>query len=185
MWPFPTAPTVGGLTAALYQAGALVFGGGHVVLPMLQQSVVDTGWLGADRFLAGYGAAQAMPGPMFSLAAFVGAEVPLGVPAAVSATIALLALFLPGFLLLLAVLPMWGRLARNAWAASAMAGINAAVVGLLIAAFYDPVWTDGVRGPADLVSVAIGFALMAIWRISALWIVLWCLTASLAVSVIL
>ncbi|MGO1071219.1 chromate efflux transporter [Lysobacter sp. CA199] len=185
MWQSTTAPTLGGLAAAFYQAGALVFGGGHVVLPMLQQSVVDPGWVDADRFLAGYGAAQAMPGPMFSLAAFVGAEVPLGVPAAVGATIAVFALFLPGFLLLLAVLPMWGSLVRRPWAASAMAGINAAVVGLLIAAFYDPVWSEGVRGPADFATAVIGFALLATLRISALWIVLWCVAASLATSVML
>ncbi|WP_354518295.1 chromate efflux transporter [Lysobacter enzymogenes] len=184
MWQSTSAPTLEALAAAFYQAGALVFGGGHVVLPMLQQSVVDPGWLDADRFLAGYGAAQAMPGPMFSLAAFVGAEVPLGVPAAAGATVALLALFLPGFLLLLAVLPMWGSLVRRPWAASAMAGVNAAVVGLLLAAFYNPVWAEGVCGPADFAIAVIGFALLATMRISALWIVLWCVAGSLVASLI-
>jgi chromate transporter len=184
MWPSTNAPTAGGLSAAFYKAGALVFGGGHVVLPLLQQAVVDNGWVAPDRFLAGYGAAQAMPGPMFSLAAFLGAEVPLGWPAAVGATIALLAVFLPGMLLLLAVLPMWERLARRPWAASTMAGINAAVVGLLVAAFYDPVWTEGVHGSADFATAVIGLALLASMRVSALWIVLWCVTASIVASLV-
>lgn len=184
MWPSTNVPTPAGLAAAFYQAGALVFGGGHVVLPLLQQAVVDTGWVGADRFLAGYGAAQAMPGPMFSLAAFLGAEVPLGLPAVTGAMIALLAIFLPGFLLLVAVLPMWGRVAQGRWAASAIAGINAAVVGLLIAAFYDPVLTEGVRGPVDFAIAVAGFALLAAARVSALWIVLWCVAASIAVSLL-
>lgn len=184
MLPPTPAPTAGGLAAAFYQTGALVFGGGHVVLPLLQQTVVEIGWVTPERFLAGYGAAQAVPGPMFSLAAFLGAEVPLGLPAAAGASIALLAVFLPGFLLLLAVLPVWGRLARWPWAASAMAGINAAVVGLLAAAFYDPVWTEGVRGPADFATVILGFALLAAARRSALWIVLWCVAASIAASLL-
>ncbi|HRO27874.1 MAG TPA: chromate efflux transporter [Luteimonas sp.] len=182
MWQSGDAPTAGALAAAFYQAGALVFGGGHVVLPLLQQAVVDPGWVAPDRFLAGYGAAQAMPGPMFSLAAFLGAEVPLGLPAAVGATIAVLAVFLPGFLLLLAVLPAWGRLAQRSWATSAMAGINAAVVGLLAAAFYDPVWTEGVRGSTDFVIAVVGFVLLAAMRVPALWIVVWCVAASVVVS---
>lgn len=180
--PSTHTPSTTGLAMAFYQAGALVFGGGHVVLPLLQQTVVETGWVSPDTFLAGYGAAQAVPGPMFSLAAFLGAEVPLGLPPAMGATIALLAVFLPGFLLLLAVLPMWGRLARRPWAASTMAGINAAVIGLLVAAFYDPVWTEGVRGPADFAIAVVGFALLAAVRVSALWIVLWCVAASITTS---
>lgn len=165
------------LAATFYQAGALVFGGGHVVLPLLQQGVVDSGWLGADGFLAGYGAAQAVPGPMFSFAAYLGAEVDAGLPAAASAAIALIAVFLPGFLLLLAVLPMWSVLQQRRWALGVMAGINAAVVGLLAAALYDPVWTQGVRGPVDFAIAVIGFALLAGARVSALWVVLWCVLA--------
>src|SRR5690606_13998777 len=95
MLPPSNTPTTAGLAGAFYQAGALVFGGGHVVLPLLQQTVVDTGWVNSDTFLAGYGAAQAVPGPMFSLAAFLGAEAPLGLPSAVGASIALLGVFLP------------------------------------------------------------------------------------------
>ena len=180
--PSLDAPAMARVAGAFYQAGALVFGGGHVVLPLLQQAVVDTGWVGPDRFLAGYGAAQTMPGPMFSLAAFLGADVPSGLPAAAGAAVALLALFLPGFLLLLAVLPVWSGLARRRWAASVMAGIGAAVVGLLAAALYDPVWTQGVRSPVDLAIAVVGFALLAIPRASALWVVAWAVAASIAVQ---
>jgi chromate transporter len=180
MLPPSGPPTPAGLAGAFYQAGALVFGGGHVVLPLLHQTVVDTGWVGPDTFLAGYGAAQALPGPMFSLVAFLGAEVPLGLPAAAGASIALLAVFLPGFLVLLAVLPVWTWFSGHPAAARVMAGINAAVVGLLAAAFYDPVWTEGVRTPADFAIAVTGFALLAAARMSALWIVLWCVAASVA-----
>ena len=173
----PALASVGG---AFYRAGALVFGGGHVVLPLLEQGMVATGWMGADTFLAGYGAAQALPGPMFSLAAYLGAEVTTGLPAAVGASVALLSIFLPGFLLLIAVLPAWARLARHRLAAGAMAGTNAAVVGLLAAALYDPVWSGGIRGLADVAVVAIGFALIAFARCSALWVVVWCVGASVA-----
>lgn len=174
----PASPTLAGIAAAFYEAGALVFGGGHVVLPLLQHSVVDSGWVDPDAFLAGYGAAQALPGPMFSIAAFLGAEVPTGLPAIVGALVALLAVFLPGFLLLVAALPAWARLARHRLAASAVAGTNAAVVGLLAAAFHDPVWTGGVHGAMDVVIAGVGFALLAFARVSALWVVLWCVFAA-------
>lgn len=177
-------PTIAGLGAAFYRAGALVFGGGHVVLPLLQQAVVENGWVDANGFLAGYGAAQAMPGPMFSMAAYLGAEVPLSLPAAAGALIGLLGIFLPGFLLLMAVLPMWARLTRHPWAPRTMAGINAAVVGLLAAAFHDPVWTQGIRGPGDVAIAAIGFLLLVAVRVSAIWIVLWCITATIAISLL-
>jgi chromate transporter len=146
--------------------------------------VVDTGWIAPDTFLAGYGAAQAVPGPMFSLAAFLGAEVPVGLPAAAGALIALLSLFAPGFLLLLAVLPVWASLASRPQAARAMAGINAAVVGLLAAALYDPVWTQGVRGPLDVVIALVGLALLLTMRISAAWVALGCVAASMAAAVV-
>ena len=180
--PLSNAPTPTAVASVFYQAGALVFGGGHVVLPLLQHGVVDTGWVSSDTFLAGYGAAQAVPGPMFSLAAFLGAEVPLGLPATVGAAVALTAVFLPGFLLLLAVLPVWARLAQHHLAARVMAGINATVVGLLAAAFYDPVLTEGVHVPTDVGIAAIGFVLLAFARIASLWIVLWCVAASVAMS---
>ena len=168
------------MIAAFYQAGALVFGGGHVVLPLLKETTVATGWIGADTFLSGYGAAQAIPGPMFALAAFLGAEIPVGIPAAWAALLALLAIFLPGFLLLLAVLPVWSKLAAQPQAAGVLAGINAAVVGLLAAALYNPVWTEGVQSVADFAIAAIAFGLLAMLRPSALWIVAWCVSASLA-----
>lgn len=180
--PVPATPTLAGIAAAFYCAGALVFGGGHVVLPLLQQSVVAPGWVAPDAFLAGYGAAQAVPGPMFSLAAYLGAEIPLGLPPTVGAIVALLAVFLPGFLLLAGMLPLWGGLVRHPRAASAMAGINATVVGLLGAAFIDPVWTGGVHAPVDLGIAAAGFALLA-WRRWPAWaVVLWCVGAALAAA---
>ncbi len=169
--------SLGGVGAAFYQAGALVFGGGHVVLPLLRQTVVETGWVTPDVFLAGYGAAQAVPGPMFSLAAFLGAEISTGMPAWVGALVALFAVFLPGFLLVVAVLPAWARLSHQPWSGRAIAGINASVVGILGAAFYDPVWVQGVQSARDVVIAAVGFAMLATQRLSALWVVAWCVGA--------
>jgi chromate transporter len=125
---------------AFYRAGALVFGGGHVVLPLLEEAVVKPGWISQDDFLSGYGAAQAVPGPMFALAAYWGARLSGGEGGAVGASLALGAIFLPGLLLLAGVLPLWRVLAGGPKAARAIAGVNAAVVGLLGAALYDPVW---------------------------------------------
>lgn len=175
-------PSPMGVAAAFYRAGALVFGGGHVVLPLLQASLVAPGWLSSDTFLAGYGAAQAVPGPMFSLAAFLGAKLPMGLPAVAGGLIALLAVFLPGFLLLLAVLPFWGRLVRHRRAARVMAGINAVVVGLLAAAFWHPVLTAGVRSLADVAVALGGFGLLAAARVAPLWVVLWCVGAALVMQ---
>ncbi|KAF1701197.1 chromate efflux transporter [Pseudoxanthomonas kaohsiungensis] len=167
------APTLAGLAAAFYRAGALVFGGGHVVLPLLQQSVVEPGWIAQDAFLAGYGAAQAMPGPMFSLSAYLGALVELDAPAWIGATVALLAVFLPGFLLL-AVLPAWSAIAAHPGARRAVAGVNAAVVGLLAAALYDPVWTHAIDGPLDIAIAAATFGLLASGRLPVLAVVAAC-----------
>jgi chromate transporter len=178
------APSIAGVAAAFFQSGALVFGGGHVVLPLLQHSVVDPGWLSQDTFLAGYGAAQAVPGPMFSVAAYLGANMPLHLPAWLGASVALLCVFAPGFLLLLAVLPVWARWIRRRWAASAMAGINAAVVGLLAAAFHDPVCTEALRAPVDFGIALIGMAMLGGMRLSALWVVAWCTTAAIAAALL-
>lgn len=178
-WP-SREPSAAAMAAAFYRAGALVFGGGHVVLPLLQQSLVDTGWMRADTFLAGYGAAQAVPGPMFSIAAYLGADIPTGWPRIVSAGLALCALFLPGFLLLGAALPLWQRVASMRFAGPMLAGVNAAVVGLLAAALYDPVWTQGITGWTDLAIAAVGFALLLRLRVAALWVVAWCVAASVA-----
>lgn len=165
---------------AFYRAGALVFGGGHVVLPLLEESVVHTGWIGQGDFLAGYGAAQAVPGPMFSLAAYLGARLPGALGGGAGAALALASIFLPGFLLAGGVLPFWKALVARPAAARAVAGVNAAVVGLLGAALYDPVFRSAVAAPLDLAIALVGFALLAGWRASALWVVLWCVGASVA-----
>ncbi|MDR6448628.1 chromate transporter [Paraburkholderia terricola] len=152
------------LFAAFYRVGSLVFGGGHVVLPLLQAVVVPRGWLSTNEFMAGYGAAQAVPGPLFSFAAFLGAA-SKGQPSGVGgALIATAAIFLPSFLLVGAALPLWGQLRAFASMRRAMAGINAAVVGILLAALYDPVWTSAVHGGADFVLVLIALLLLGWWR---------------------
>lgn len=143
-----------------YRAGALVFGGGHVVLPLLESAVVQSGWMRADEFLAGYGAAQAIPGPLFTFSAYLGTL--LGhFPGAV---LALVAIFLPGFLLLVGVIPFWQRLSQNAWAPALMRGTNAAVVGILGAALYDPVWTSAIKGPGAFALALICFVLLVVWK---------------------
>ncbi|MCP3866501.1 MAG: chromate efflux transporter [Gammaproteobacteria bacterium] len=168
-----------------YRAGALVFGGGHVVLPLLEETVVNPGWVSQDEFLAGYGAAQAVPGPMFTLAAYLGARLPGSDGGAVGSMIALSAVFLPGFLLVAGVLPLWRSIMSRPIAARAIAGINAAVVGILGAALYDPVWTSAVLGPVDVAIALVGFGLLASWRVSALLVVVWCIAASIASAVLL
>ena len=166
------------VAAAFYRAGALVFGGGHVVLPLLQQMVVEPGWLSRDEFLAGYGAAQAVPGPMFTLASYLGTRLGGGLGGAMGAASAVLAIFLPGLLLVAGTLPLWRAVVAHPSAARALSGTNAAVVGLLAAAFYDPVWKSAVHAPLDIVIAAVGFAILAAWRASALWVVAWCVAAA-------
>jgi chromate transporter len=156
---------------AFYRSGALVFGGGHVVLPLLREAVVTPGWVTADTFLAGYGAAQAMPGPLFTFAVYLGAvmrPLPNGV---VGAAIATVAIFLPGLLLMAGVLPFWDRFRRLSVAQGAMRGSNAAVVGVLGAALYNPVWTSAVFVPMDFAIAAVGFVLLAVWRWAPLLVV--------------
>ncbi|WP_206860655.1 chromate efflux transporter [Lysobacter changpingensis] len=182
-WP-PREPGAGAMAAAFYRAGALVFGGGHVVLPLLQESLVDTGWIPSGTFLAGYGAAQAVPGPMFSIAAYLGAATPTGWPVPASATLALMAVFLPGFLLLAATLPFWRRVQAVRGAAPMLAGVNAAVVGLLAAALYDPVWTQGIATWRDVAIVLVAFAMLLRWRAGAPWVVAWCVGASMALHLL-
>jgi chromate transporter len=164
---------------AFYRAGALVFGGGHVVLPLLRETVVAPGWVSEDEFLAGYGAAQAVPGPMFTLAAYLGARLPGAEGGVVGATAALLAIFLPGFLLVAGSLPLWRSIASRPAAVRAVAGVNAAVVGLLGAALYDPVWTSAIRDPIDVAIAIVAFTLLVAWRASALLAVAWCVAAAL------
>ncbi len=149
---------------AFYRSGALVFGGGHVVLPLLREAFVTPGWVSDDVFLAGYGAAQAVPGPLFTFAAYLGAVVkatPHGVP---GAALGLFGIFLPGILILLGTLPFWDTFRKRAGAQAAMRGVNAAVVGLLGAALYNPVWTTSVKTPGDFAVVLLGFVLLMVWR---------------------
>ena len=152
---------------SFYRAGALVFGGGHVVLPLLEQEVVPTGWVSREAFLAGYGAAQAVPGPLFTFAGYLGA---VGGGAA-EAAIALAGIFLPGFLLVAGALPFWNELRKSAKLQGALAGINAAVVGILLAALYNPLWTSAVREPADFAMAAALFAMLAFWKLPPLAVV--------------
>ena len=154
---------------AFYRSGALVFGGGHVVLPLLEAEVVQSGWVTADEFLAGYGAAQAVPGPLFTFAAYLGALLP-GIPSVIGALLALLAIFVPGFLLLVGVLPFWNQFRQWSSAQALMRGANAAVVGILGAALYQPVWTSAILGPYEFVLALTGFLLLTVWKLPA-WLV--------------
>ncbi|WP_426183468.1 chromate efflux transporter [Microbacterium sp. TWP3-1-2b2] len=155
-----------------YRAGAFVFGGGHVVLPLLQGGLVDTGWVTSDQFLAGYGAAQAVPGPLFTFAAYLGTLSTVGPGGITGAVIALGAVFLPGFLLLTGVLPFWNDFRSRPWAQALMRGANAAVVGILAAALYDPVFTTAITGAGPFVLALICFVLLIAWRMPAWAVVL-------------
>lgn len=152
------------LFEAFYRSGALVFGGGHVVLPLLREAVVAPGWVSDDAFLAGYGAAQAVPGPLFTFAAYLGAVAGPPPHGLAGAALSLIGIFLPGVLILLGALPFWESFRQRAGAQATMRGVNAAVVGLLGAALYDPVWTNSVRTPADFGIALVGFVLLAAWR---------------------
>ncbi len=147
-----------------YRTGSLVFGGGHVVLPLLQAAVVPPGWVSNDAFLAGYGAAQAVPGPLFTFAAYLGAVMRDAPNGWLGALVCLIAIFLPSFLLVIGALPFWESLRHMPRARAALAGVNAAVVGLLLAALYDPVWTVAITGRADFALAAAGFLLLYLWR---------------------
>jgi chromate transporter len=155
---------------AFYRSGALVFGGGHVVLPLLRTAFVTPGWVPEDTFLAGYGAAQAVPGPLFTFAAYLGAVIRLSPHGVAGAGLGLVAIFLPGMLILLGTLPFWDLLRRRAAAQAAMRGINAAVVGLLAAALYNPLWTSSVKSILDFDIALAGFVLLVAWRASP-WLV--------------
>lgn len=152
------------LFEVFYRAGALVFGGGHVVLPMLETRLVEPGWVSADAFLAGYGAAQAVPGPLFTFAAYLGAFLEPGSNGLLGASIALVGIFLPGMLLLMGVLPFWDRLRHYDGARAAIAGTNAAVVGILGSALYHPVWTSAVASPSDFAVALSAFILLTAWK---------------------
>ena len=160
------------LPISFYRAGALVFGGGHVVLPLLEAEVVVPGWVSPDAFLAGYGVAQAMPGPLFTFAGYLGAVSSVGPGGVAGGVLALVAIFLPGFLLLTGVLPFWNDLRRRAGARAAMAGANAAVVGILAAALYDPVFVTAVPGPATFALALVCFVLLVAFRLPPWMVVL-------------
>lgn len=153
--------STGWIAAEMYRAGALVFGGGHVVLPWLQEGFVASGAMPADTFLAGYGVAQAMPGPLFSFSGFLGGS-EAGVPGGL---VAVLAVFLPGTLLVFAGLPLWSWLRKHRRARAALAGVNAGVVGLLLAALYDPVWTSAIHSSTDLGLALVLWLCLAVWRV--------------------
>ena len=150
---------------SFYRAGSLVFGGGHVVLPLLEAEVVPPGWVTKDVFIAGYGAAQAVPGPLFTFAGYLGAAMDVVSPRWLGGLLAVGAVFLPSFFLVVGVLPFWERLRGLARVRRALMGVNAAVVGLLLAALYDPVWTSAVRAPEDFALAVGAFALLAFWRV--------------------
>jgi chromate transporter len=146
---------------SFYRSGSLVFGGGHVVLPLLEREFVPAGWLSEEAFLAGYGAAQAVPGPLFTFAAYIGAAIN-GWQGGLLATAAI---FLPAFLLILGTLPFWDSLRRNPKIKGALMGVNAAVVGILIAAFYHPIWTSSILEPADFAFAAVLFSMLVYWKL--------------------
>lgn len=158
------------LVDAFYRAGSLVFGGGHVVLPLLQAEVVPFGWVTEEAFLAGYGAAQAVPGPLFTFSAFLGASMNAAPSGLVGAMICLLAIFAPSFLLVVAALPFWEQLRRHARMQTALAGVNAAVVGLLLAALFTPVWTSAIHKPQDFGLGLMAFVALMCWKLPS-WLV--------------
>ncbi|MGD9914217.1 MAG: chromate efflux transporter [Rhizobiaceae bacterium] len=175
----PLAASINGdgwlrMADSFYRAGALVFGGGHVVLPLLDAETVGAGLVTRDAFLAGYGAAQAVPGPLFTFAGYLGAVQVASPNGAAGATLALVAIFLPSALLVIGALPFWERLRASRTARRALMGTNAAVVGLLAAALYDPVFTQGVTSPSTMAIAAASFVALAVWRLPAWAVVIAC-----------
>lgn len=175
----PTIATQNGgyvwqLFDSFFRAGALVFGGGHVVLPLLQAETVPAGWVSNDAFLAGYGAAQAVPGPLFTFAAYLGAVSTQSPNGWLGAAIALVGIFLPSFLLVVGALPLWEGARRHPAMQRAVLGINAAVVGLLLAAFYNPLWTSAILSVNDFVLAAGAFLLLVFWKAPPWLVVILC-----------
>ena len=160
------------LADAFYRSGALVFGGGHVVLPLLREAFVTPGWVSDDVFLAGYGAAQSVPGPLFTFGAYLGTVVNVSPHGVAGAVLGLVAIFAPGLLILVGTLPFWERFRQRAGAQALMRGVNAAVVGLLGAALYNPVWTSSVHSPRDFAIALVGFVLLTMWRTPPLVVVI-------------
>jgi chromate transporter len=175
---------VAALANAFYRAGALVFGGGHVVLPLLQETVVKPGWVGRADFLAGYGAAQALPGPLFTFSAFLGAKSSVGPGGLAGALVALIAIFLPGMLLVYGVLPFWDRLRTRAAIRGALNGVNAAVVGILGAALYEPIWTSTILRPVDAALSLLAFAALTVARLPIFVVVAMAAATGIALAII-
>ncbi len=170
------------LFEAFYRAGSLVFGGGHVVLPLLQASVVPPGWVSNDAFLAGYGAAQAVPGPLFTFSAYLGTVMGPSPNGWAGAILCLVAMFLPAFLLVIGPLPFWDELRRRPAAQAALRGVNAAVVGLLLAALYNPVWTSGIANAGDFALAVAAFLLLFMWQTPPWLVVAFCAIGGAALT---
>jgi chromate transporter len=153
-----------------FRVGSLVFGGGHVILPLLQREVVPVGWVTNDQFIAGYAAAQAIPGPLFTFSAYLGAVSKPALNGWLGALIALVAMFLPSFLMVIGILPFWNRLRAVEPFQAALRGINAAVVGVLLAALYQPIWTSAIHTPTDFTLALVAFGLLVVWKLPP-WIV--------------
>jgi chromate transporter len=173
------------LLDAFYRSGALVFGGGHVVLPLLREAFVTPGWVNDDAFLAGYGAAQAVPGPLFTFAAYLGAVVSPSPHGLAGAVLGVMAIFLPGMLILMGCLPFWDGFRTRPAAQAVMRGVNASVVGLLGAALYSPVWTSSVRAPGDFAVALAGFVLLTVWRAPPLVAVAFSAVGGLALAAVM
>jgi len=169
---------------SFYRSGSLVFGGGHVVLPLLEAELVIPGWITPDDFIAGYGAAQAVPGPLFTFSAYLGVLAQPGPGGLIGALVCLIGIFLPSFLLLLGTLPFWDSLRAKPQAQSALRGVNAAVVGLLISALYDPVWTKGIHGPEDFALAVAAFVALQLWKVPPWLVVLACAAIAGAASAV-
>jgi chromate transporter len=169
-WPSKLAGVA--LFEAFYRSSALVFGGGHVVLPLLREAFVTPGWVSDDAFLAGYGAAQAVPGLLFTFAAYLGVVVNTSPHGLTGAALGLIGIFLPGVLILMGTLPFWESFRKRVGAQAVMRGVNAAVVGLLGAALYNPVWTSSVKTPRDFGIALVGFVLLTVWRAAPLVVVI-------------
>jgi chromate transporter len=170
--------------SAFFRSGALVFGGGHVVLPLLQAAVVPPGWVSNDAFLAGYGAAQAVPGPLFTFAAFLGASMNMAPSGWIGGMVCLLAIFAPSFLLVTGALPFWERLRRNVRTQAALMGVNAAVVGLLLAALYHPVWTSAIHAPRDFGIAVVALVALMFWKLPPWLVVVGCGAVGWLISLI-
>jgi len=169
---------------AFYRAGSLVFGGGHVVLPLLQAAVVPPGWVSNDTFLAGYGAAQAVPGPLFTFSAYLGTVMRPSPNGWMGAILCLVAMFLPAFLLVIGPLPFWDELRRRSWAQAMLRGVNAAVVGLLLAALYRPVWTSAITNAGDFALGIAAFLLLLMWKTPPWLVVVFCAIGGEALTLV-